>query len=192
MKSNFLTTTLPLLFLLSPLSSLASASSASTISTALNKVQQSTSKLGDSITSWNGKPLSLLLPGPQNNKNPILVAAVSLLAQVEKATKTARDSGPVPDLEGALQVAQATTDLVGAVNVTLEAIIRAKPKFDRTLLTPLILIDLGLQRKATAGLSQEVVNKIPPELQDTARELVKPVDEGFALAIRVFHQPPSF
>lgn len=175
MKFHLLTT-----LLLLPVSTRADPSS---ISTSLSKVQSSTAQLGASVASWDGNPL--LLPG----KLPILAGGISLLAEVRKATRTAESSEPL-DFDGAVQVAQATIELGKTVNSTLTAIIDAKPKFDKNLLTPLILINLGLQKKATAELSDEIVKKVPAELQDTARELVKPVDEGFALAIHVFHQPP--
>ncbi|KAK4158629.1 antigenic cell wall galactomannoprotein [Cladorrhinum sp. PSN259] len=143
----------------------------------LKEVQSSTTKLGTAVTSWKGDLIG---------KIPILAGGLTLLATVDKATRTAKSSAPL-DFGEAINVAVATTDLGTAVNTTLTALIEAKPKFDRRLLSPLILIDLGLQRKATAELSAEIIKKVPAELQDVAKALVKPVDDGFALAIHAFH-----
>jgi len=84
-------------------------------------------------------------------------------------------------------VAVATNTLAGSVNSSLSALIQAKPKFDKLLLSPVILINLGLQRKATTEMSRAIVEKVPAELQGVAEELVRPIDASFELAIDVFH-----
>ena len=143
---------------------------------ALTTVDGTTTKLGNAVAKWKGDLLGTL---------PIVAESTALLVQVGKGTKTAKDSAAL-DFAGTIDVATATNKLVVSVNTTMTALIGARKKFDKLLLTPVILIDLGLQRRATSEMSAAIIAKVPADLQALAKNLVAPIDASFALAIAAF------
>jgi len=147
------------------------------IEKSLISVNDQTLRLGQAVSAWKGNLIRTL---------PIIKASTGILESVAKGTKTAKQSEPL-DFLGALGVAVATNTLAGSVNSSLSALIQAKPKFDKLLLSPVILINLDLQRKVTTEMSRAIVEKVPAELQGVAEELVRPIDASFELAIDVFH-----
>jgi hypothetical protein len=175
-----LTTLLPALtLLLHPTLATTTTTSSSdqpTIVEALTTVNQTTTKLGTTVASWQGSILGTV---------PILAESTALLIQVKQGTDAAEASAPL-DVPGTLAVATATNALVKSVNATLAAIVGAKGKFDRLLLSPLIAVNLGLQRKATAEMSESVIAKVPEGLRELARGLVKPIDESFGVAVEAY------
>ncbi|KAL3954278.1 hypothetical protein ACCO45_012234 [Purpureocillium lilacinum] len=92
---------------------------------------------------------------------PIAVGSLHLLDDIKKGTKTADASQPLTTPE-ALDLAGATGDLATS---------------------PIILLNLEQQQKATKDFSAKVVSKVPTELQAIAQALIKPIDDGFAQAI---------
>ncbi len=143
---------------------------------ALTTVDGTTTKLGNAVAKWKGDLLGTL---------PIVAESTALLVQVGKGTKTAKDSAAL-DFAGTLDVATATNKLVVSVNTTMTALIGARKKFDKLLLTPVIYIDLGLQRRATSEMSAAIIAKVPADFQALAKNLVAPIDASFALAIAAF------
>lgn len=163
--------------LLAPLALIGTALAAgNTIVGALTTVDGTTVKLGSAVARWKGDLLGTL---------PIVAESTALLVQVNKGTKTAKDSAAL-DFAGTLDVATATNKLVTSVNTTMTALIGARKKFDKLLMSPVILIDLGLQRHATAEMSAAIIAKVPADLQALAKNLVAPIDASFALAIAAF------
>lgn len=146
------------------------------IVSAIDAIDKSTVALGSGITSWNGKLLGAL---------PIVGSSTKLLIDVKKGTKTAEQSEPLTNDE-AFQVAFATINLAADVNVTLGAIIEAKPKFDKVLLSPVILGNLKIQQGATEEFSGAVIDKVPAELQDIAKQLVGGIADSFDQAIEAY------
>lgn len=144
---------------------------------ALIEVNDATVGLGEKVGSWKGDILGTL---------PIVAESTSLLIEVKKGTKTAEESEAL-DVSQALQVATATYHLVRSVNTTMTNLIDAKPKFDKLLMSPIIFINLGLQRKATTEMSEAIISKVPAGLQAIAQDLVAPIDASFELAIDTFH-----
>ncbi|GAB1319369.1 Antigenic cell wall galactomannoprotein [Madurella fahalii] len=144
---------------------------------ALAEVNDATVQLGEKVGSWTGDILGTL---------PIVAESTSLLIKVKKGTKTAEESEALDFLQ-AIDVATATYGLVGSVNATMTNLINAKPKFDKLLMSPIIFINLGLQRKATTEMSEAIISKVPVELQAIAQDLVAPIDASFELAIDAFH-----
>lgn len=104
---------------------------------ALDKISDATAQLNNSVISWDGSLLGTL---------PIIADSTALLADINSATKTAEQSANLTDLE-ALGVGLATLSLASDVNTTLATIEAAKPKFQRLLLAPLILLNLELVSK---------------------------------------------
>jgi hypothetical protein len=152
------------------------ANGASIVSS-LSAIDNATLHLQSTVASWNGKLFTAL---------PIVIESTSLLDAIKKGTKTAKDSAPLEPLE-AIDVAGATITLAGSVNSTLTTLISAKPKFDKLKLSPLILINLSLQRKATGQMSEAIIAKVPAELQELAKNLVEPIDDAFGKGIEEFH-----
>ncbi|EAQ87682.1 hypothetical protein CHGG_04301 [Chaetomium globosum CBS 148.51] len=172
MKLSTLLPVLPLL--LSP--TLATTTDQPTIVSALTTVNETTTKLGTSVLTWHGGILGTV---------PILAESTALLIQVKQGTDAASASDPL-DVPGTLAVATATGALVKSVNATLGAIVDAKGKFDRLLLSPLIAVNLGLQRRATAEMSEAVIGKVPEQLRELARGLVAPIDQSFGVAVEAY------
>lgn len=166
---------LPKALTLFNLASTALASGA-TILSAMSTITNTTKSLNKTISSWDGRLLGIA---------PISVKSAQLLLDIVNGTSIANASSPLTFAEAA-QVASATTELAAVVNGTLDTIVQAKPKFDKLLLTPVILIDLQLQRDASEDFAATVVDKVPASLRDTAEGLVEPIDEAFGRAVGKF------
>jgi hypothetical protein len=144
---------------------------------ALTTVDATTTKLGTAVSTWKGDILGTL---------PIITESTTLLVQVKKGTKTAQQSKAL-DVAATLDVATATNKLVSSVNTTMGALIEATSKFNNLLLSPLIYVNLGLQKKATGEMSEAIIEKVPAELRELARGLVAPIERSFEMALEEFH-----
>lgn len=153
------------------------AADGASVEAALQAVIDDTAALNTTVATWCGGLLQAV---------PITARATALLLTVEKGTQTARASANLTTLE-ALGVGTLTQTLVADVNSTLSTLVDAKPKFDRRLLGPAILLTLKAQRDASARFGAAVVDKIPPLVQGIARALVAQIDESFADAIAVYN-----
>ncbi|KAL2133075.1 hypothetical protein VTI74DRAFT_2979 [Chaetomium olivicolor] len=148
------------------------------IVTALTTVDETTIKLGNAVNKWKGDIFGTL---------PIVAESTTLLVQVKKGQKVAEESEPL-DFYATLDVATATNKLVTSVNTTLSALIAKKHNFDKLLMSPLIFVNLELQKHATTDMSKAIIEKVPAQLQDLAKSLVKPIDDSFEKAIDAFHR----
>ncbi|KAK0721654.1 hydrophobic surface binding protein A-domain-containing protein, partial [Lasiosphaeria miniovina] len=140
-------------------------------------VDNSTLNLQSNIAGWKGDLLGTL---------PIISESTALLASINKGTKLAKASTAV-DFLGAIGVALATVSLATSVNTSLTAVIAAKHKFDKLKLSPVILVDLDLQKKATTDMSNASAAQVPADLKDLAATLVEPIFAAFDKAIDVFN-----
>ncbi|KAK0627573.1 hydrophobic surface binding protein A-domain-containing protein [Immersiella caudata] len=163
--------------LLAPLSLVATVFAQGVIEQSLTTVNEQALELQQAVESWKGSFLGTL---------PIIKESTDILDSIHKGTKAAKGSPPL-DVLGAIGVAVATQTLAQSVNTTLTTLIAAKPKFDKLLLSPAILINLSLQKAATTKMSEVIIEKVPVELQPTAQELIKPIDAAFEFAIQRFH-----
>ncbi|KAI5463611.1 antigenic cell wall galactomannoprotein-like protein [Mariannaea sp. PMI_226] len=154
------------------LATTAAASGASIVS-AMDAISNATKALNKTVASWDGLILGTA---------PIIVRSTQLLIEIKNGTEVAQASANLTFAE-ALQVAGATQSLSTVVNSTLTTIINAKHKFDRLLLSPIILLNLHLQKDATDDFSAAVIEKVPAALQETAKGLVKPISDSFDNAI---------
>lgn len=150
---------------------------AKSITDAMAKIQTQTADLGTTVTNWKGDLLGAL---------PITVKSTQLLSGIKSATKVAEKSANLTLLE-ALGVADATKNLSTVVQSSLQAIVDAKPKFDKLIiLSPVVLVNLELEQDATDDFSSAVVSKIPEAAQPIAKQLIQPIDDAFAAAIDKF------
>lgn len=69
---------------------------------------------------------------------------------------------------------------------TLSNIIAAKPLFNRELVSPVIYLDLELDKQATDQFSEAVISKVPSALQGLAQQIVAPVDTAFDAALAAY------
>lgn len=153
------------------------AADASVILTAVETITHDTVALNNTVAGWNGGLLGLL---------PIATKSKHLLKDIKASTKRIEKMEPLTN-EEVFQIAGATQNLVADVQQTLATLIAAKPKFDDLLLvSPIILLNLKQERKATTQFSTAVVSKVPAPLQDIAKELIKPIDAIFAKGIEAF------
>ncbi|QPH16071.1 hypothetical protein C2857_000617 [Epichloe festucae Fl1] len=144
------------------------------ITHALGLINTQTADLGSAVANWKGDLLGAL---------PITTKSAQLLEQLRRSRRTADASRPLSTDE-ALAVAVATGDLSRVVQATLGTIVDNKPRFDKLLvLSPVVLLNLELQRGATADFSDAVVRKVPEGLKTIAQGLIKPIDDAFAAAI---------
>lgn len=149
------------------------------IAAAISVIQTATLDLTTTVASWDGGVLGAV---------PIEVDSTSLLNDINDATGTAKDSAALSDIE-ALTVGVDILSLVTAVNSSLTTIIAAKPKFDKTLLTGVVLVNLGLEKSASGQFSDAVIAKLPDEFVTTGQTLAAEIAASFALAIDVYNGP---
>jgi len=159
------------------LASTVAADSASIVD-AVGVINTVTLDLQSKVTAWKGDLLGTL---------PIIVDSAELLADINNATKTTQASAPL-DALGALGVAVAINTLSGSVNSTLSAIIAKKPEFDRLLLSPVILLNLELEKEATDKLGAALSEKVPADLQAAAASLQATIDGYFNTGIQAYKQ----
>lgn len=143
---------------------------------AITAIQNATNELTTTVSNYNGNILGAL---------PIIVQSTSLLSTIKKGTQTAEESAALSDIE-AVTVGLATITLVGNVNASLDAIVDAKPKFDRNLLTPVVLLNLEQQRSASSDFSDAVVRKLPATFVSTGEQLAAQIGEAFSEAISIY------
>ncbi|RMY14775.1 hypothetical protein D0867_07037 [Hortaea werneckii] len=142
----------------------------------LDEISASTNKLNDAVVSFKGD-----FPGAL----PIAADSIALLEDIKSGTKTAKASDPLT-FDETIKVAGATFSLQSTVNMTLANIEDAKPKFDKLLLSPVILGNLKLDKSATDDFSMAVTEKVPENLQATAEQLTAGFDAAFDEAIATY------
>ncbi|KAI1840545.1 hypothetical protein JX265_013225 [Neoarthrinium moseri] len=143
---------------------------------ALEQIQSDATALNDTVDSWSGDLLGAL---------PITTKSTSLLIHINKGTETAKHSANLTDLE-TFNVAVTTLNLVTATNSTLDTIVASKPKFDKLLLSPVILLTLKSQKDASAQLSSAIAEKVPLTFQGAAEQLAAQLDAAFEEALDAY------
>ncbi|KAB5578008.1 putative antigenic cell wall galactomanno protein [Coniochaeta sp. 2T2.1] len=163
--------------LLTPLALLPTVlSSGQTISDAITAINTVTQTLQSKVSSWKGDLLGTL---------PIIVSSTELLKDINNATKVTKASDPLEPLE-ALTVAVAVNTLSGSVNQTISAIVAKKRQFDKLLLSPVILLNLELEKDATDKLGAALGEKVPEELKGAAAQLQATIDGYFEAGIEAY------
>ncbi|KAK1995670.1 hypothetical protein LX36DRAFT_612112, partial [Colletotrichum falcatum] len=142
----------------------------------MDEVAAQNTELGDAVASWSGGLFGTL---------PIIVQSTKLLVKIKEATDVARNSAPLNAIE-AITVAQSTQALAGGVETTLGNVVDAKPKFDKLLLSPIILLNLKQEKSATDKFSVAVVEKVPEALKGAAGTLVRRIETAFDDAITTY------
>ncbi|KAM4062715.1 hydrophobic surface binding protein A domain-containing protein [Hirsutella rhossiliensis] len=146
------------------------------IAGAISSARTQADALSNIILSWRGNPLGVL---------PISVQAALLYRELLEGTRVAYASEPLTMNESA-QIGKATQDLAARVNVTLETLVAAKPKFDHLLLRPVIHLDLELHKDAANTFGASVAAKIPGDLQAVAKGFIQGIDYKFDEAIDAY------
>ncbi|KAF7954771.1 uncharacterized protein EAE97_000030 [Botrytis byssoidea] len=140
---------------------------------AISEISNTTTSLNQTVSSWSGSLLTSF---------PIVTLSAKLLIDINTGTWVASSSANLTLIE-TITIATATQNLVTVVEGTLETIESAKPKFDKLLFSPLILLNLVEEKSATDSFSAKIIEKIPAAFQETARTIVAPVDTAFDAAI---------
>ncbi|KAK2031557.1 hypothetical protein LX32DRAFT_637138 [Colletotrichum zoysiae] len=143
---------------------------------AMDEIAAANTELGETVASWNGGLFGTL---------PIIVQSTKLLIKINEATGIAQDSAPLNSIE-AITVALSTQELAGGVETTLGNVVGAKPKFDKLLLSPIILLNLKQEKSATDKFSAAVVEKVPESLKGAAGTLVGRIETAFDNAIATY------
>ncbi|KAM0351143.1 hypothetical protein ACHAPU_002927 [Fusarium lateritium] len=150
--------------------------SGDSISTAIDSISNATLALNKTVALWPQTLVGAL---------PITTKSTLLLTEIHKGTLVARKSEAL-SVEETLQIAKATSELSNDVELTIDTIIATKPKFDRLGVSPVILLNLNLQRALSADFSEAIIAKVPKNLQGNAKALVQGIDESFARAIKKY------
>lgn len=135
-----------------------------------------TGELNSAVSSWKGDLLGAL---------PIVGKSTELLKDINNGTKIAKASQPLSALE-AITIAGAIQNLQKNVNTTLTTIIRSKQKFDKLLLSPIILLNLDLEKDGSDRLGAAIKAKVPENLQAIAQGLQDTLDAYFDTAIDAY------
>ncbi|KAJ4391782.1 hypothetical protein N0V93_005402 [Gnomoniopsis smithogilvyi] len=146
---------------------------------AISGIQNATTELTTTVASWDGGILGAL---------PIVSESTSLLTAINDATDTAKQSANLTDLE-AVTVGLSIVSLVTGVNSSLTTIIDAKPKFDKVLLSGVVLINLALEKSASADFSNAVLEKLPTSFVSVGETLSGEITDSFDQAIDVYNGP---
>ncbi|KAK5988457.1 hypothetical protein PT974_09940 [Cladobotryum mycophilum] len=147
------------------------------IISALATITSDTISLNDTVSSWDGGLLTLI---------PIVAASSKLLHDIKEGTIHAKAADPLT-FDETISVATATIALATDVGQVVDTLIAAKPKFDKLLVvSPIILLNLHQEQQATDLFSAAVIEKVPAPLQETAKGLIKPIDDNFNRGIKVF------
>ncbi|KAI0126236.1 putative antigenic cell wall galactomannoprotein [Xylariales sp. AK1849] len=146
------------------------------IVSALEQISSDTTALNDTVNSWSGDLLGAL---------PITAQSTTLLTDINKATSTAKSSDNLTTIE-TYNVAITTLALVSDTNSTLDSIIAAKPKFDKLLLSPIILLTLQSEKDASDKLTSAVAEKVPTAFVSAAEAFAAQLDEKFGDALNAY------
>lgn len=149
------------------------------IADAISAIQNATQELTTTVASWNGGILGAI---------PIVSESTSLLTAINQATATAKQSANLSDIE-AVTVGLGIITLVTDVNSSLTTIIAAKPKFDETLLSGVVLLNLALEKSASTDFSDAVIEKLPDTFVSTGETLSGEITASFDQAIDVYDGP---
>lgn len=156
------------------------AADGAAIVAALEKITSATIALNDTVASFPTGILGVV------DTVKLLADSVTLLQDINDGTTVAEASANLT-LSETISVAESTIALVADVESTLTTIIAAKPKFDALLLvSPVILLNLKLEKDATDKFSAAVISKVPTDLQAYAEIIVAPVDTAFDAAITAY------
>lgn len=170
---------LPRVILASLLSASSVLADGAAIAAAITTIQDATVQLGTTVATWDGGILSAI---------PITVDSATLLEDINTATRTARASAALSDVE-AVTVGLGIISLVTNVNSTLTTLIAAKPKFDQTLLTGVVLLNLELEKAASGRFSDAVIAKLPATFVSTGQTLAAEITASFNVAIDAYNGP---
>ena len=144
----------------------------------LGKISAQTDKVESIVTEFSAGIKGL------GDVVPLLIESTELLIDIKKATKVAKASQPFASLDEVIQIVGPTQTLVADVQSLLAALVNAKPKFDKLLIvSPVVLLNLKQQRKATEELNNVVISKVPADFQGLARDLVAPIYVAFDATI---------
>ncbi|KAL2060661.1 hypothetical protein VTL71DRAFT_9302 [Oculimacula yallundae] len=148
------------------------------ISAAIDKISAAAIQLNETVAEFPDNPIYGL-----TDIGDLLIDSTAVLKSIKQATKVAEASGELTLLE-AIGLAGKITSLASGVQSTLDSTVAAKPKFDKLLVvSPVVLINLKLQKSATEEFGSKVVEKVPVDLRPIAENLQKPILEAFDKAI---------
>ncbi|KAK7740450.1 hypothetical protein SLS53_005291 [Cytospora paraplurivora] len=143
------------------------------INGAITAIQNATSVLSNTVAAWNGDILGAV---------PIITQSTSLLKFIDDGIAIAKASAILSETE-AVSVGIATTTLATTINALLVVVVDAKAKFDRVLLTPVILLNLEQEKSATSLFSSAVVGKLSEGSVATGQQLFSQITAAFGSAI---------
>jgi len=144
---------------------------------AMSKVANATVALNETVTNFPSGLAGLA------DVLPLLVGSITLLSDINQGISVAQASANLT-LTETVEVASATTSLVSGVQSTLLNIENSKPKFDALLLvSPVLLLNLKLEKEATDKFSAAIISKLPAAFASLAESLTAPIDTAFDAAI---------
>ncbi len=150
---------------------------AASIAGAIDAINAQAIKLQGTVSSFDAGILGL------GDVIPLLIDSTTLLSKVKQGTKIAKASEEV-DFGGAIGIAGRTATLVENTQALIAGLVNQKPRFDKLfIISPVVLINLKQQKRATADFGAAVIAKLPEALRETGTNLLAPVDVAFNSAI---------
>lgn len=148
-------------------------------------IKASMATISDSVTSLNGSVTDFVSSGNPLKLLPIIIKSTGLLSDINSATDSATASANLT-LTETLDVASATLNLAKVVESVLDNIVAGEKRFSLALVSPIIYLNLQLEKDATDKFAAAVVSKVPESLQGTAAALIAPIDDAFVAALAAY------
>lgn len=143
------------------------------ITGAITAIQNATNVLSNTVAQWNGDILGAV---------PIITQSTSLLKIIDEGIAITKASTVLSETE-AVTIGLATTTLATTINSLLVVVVDAKTRFDRVLLTPVVLLNLEQEKSASSLLSSAVVGKLSEESVAKVQQLFAQIIAAFDGAI---------
>lgn len=148
---------------------------------AMDTITNATKALNTTLNSFPDNPFLAI-----GDIAPLLVDSVNLLDDINHGTTVATQSANLT-LSETIEVAQSTLALSSTVSTTLSNLMRTKAKFDKLkVITPVVLVNLKLEKDATDRFGAAVLEKIPPAFQAQAKSLLSPIEASFNTTIAYY------
>lgn len=149
------------------------------IVTAIDAIAESATILESTVLAWSGKFFDAFALDIQNH-------IMYKLIKNDTVTARAEDDLTYGD---ALAVKTSSEQMVANINSTLDTFIDYRPKFDKAMLCPRMLMYLSQQKKAAAAFADAVVTISPGFGKVIADVLGRQVDDPYGKAVDVYMKP---
>lgn len=143
------------------------------IVSAVTSIQSATNGFTAAVAGWTGDAVSAI---------PIITQSTAALAAINRGTTSALLSNTLTTTE-ATGVGTAIVALVGSIKTSLDTLVASKPKFDKILLSPSVILTLEQEKAEYSAFSASVFSKFPDAFAATGQQLAAQITAEFDGAI---------